>query len=83
MDHEIVHRMFAHGVGSYDADFWCVPSERRTNRTAVRWNMIERMLYRNVPRVLEGQFFYGFLARQFKKRGLHHINLRQQTWQAK
>ncbi len=80
MDHEIVHRLYAHGTGLYDSDFWCSPSERRTDRSAVRWNLPERMLYRNVPRALEGWYFYKYLAGRFEKRGLHHINLRNQDW---
>src|SRR5690606_10985214 len=39
MDHEIVHRLYAHGRGVYDADFWCCPSDRRADRQAVRWNL--------------------------------------------
>ena len=80
MDHEIVHRLYAHGRGVYDADFWCCPSDRRADRQAVRWNLRERWLYRNVPRALEGWFFYRYLARRFSRRGLQHLNLRQQSW---
>ncbi len=82
MDHEIVHRMLRHGDCLYDADFWCVPDERRGDRRSVRWTFLDRWLYRNLPRALQDWFFYSYLAKRFTRRGMLHLNLREQAWQA-
>ena len=82
MDHEIVHRVLRHGVCRYNADFWCVPDERRSDRGKVRWNLFDRWLYRNVPRALQDWFFYSYLAKRFARRNMLHLNLREQAWQA-
>ena len=81
MDHEIVHRMLRHGDCLYDADFWCVPDDRRGDRRRVRWTFLDRWLYRNLPRALQDWFFYSYLAKRFTKRGKLHLNLREQAWQ--
>ncbi len=81
MDHEIVHRMLKHGDCLYDANLWCVPDDRRSDRNAVRWTLLDRWLYRNLPQALQDWFFYSYLVRRFSKRGMMHLNLREQTWQ--
>ena len=80
MDHEVVHRIHAIGETVYDADFWCRPSARRTDRRRVRWNAVERFLYLAVPVARRDWYFYRFLAGRLARRGLGHLRLREQPW---
>jgi len=79
-DHEIVHRVFKHGSAAWRRDHWCVPSPRRKNGDAVRWSLLERLLYHATPFAFKDWYFYDFLAPRLARRGLHCTRLRQRTW---
>ena len=79
-DHELMHRVFRHGVPRYHVDLWCWASARRRNRPATRWNLMERLLYHFTPYHLKDWYFYRFLAPRFERRGMSQLNLRHQTW---
>jgi hypothetical protein len=81
LDHEIMQRLFKHGDSLYHVDLWCVPSERRSDRSAVRWTFLERMLYHVVPYRFKDRFFYEFLGPRFAERGMTHLNLREKCWE--
>lgn len=80
-DHEVMHRIFKIGTAPHHPDLWCRPSTRRAGRAAVRWTLIERLLYHFVPFDLKDWFFYDFLDRRFTRRGLHNVNLREKSWE--
>src|SRR5436853_2810341 len=48
-DHEIIQRMLKLGPVVWHRDHACVPSDRRRNPDAVRWSLIERLLYHATP----------------------------------
>jgi glycosyltransferase involved in cell wall biosynthesis len=79
-DHEFVHRMSKQGKLGYNKNLWNRTSSRRTSRKNVRWNLFERILYRNLPDCLMDWFFYKFLWKRFAKRNLYTKNLREQPW---
>lgn len=79
-DHEIMQRVFKHGRSIYAPDLWCVPSNRRKDRTGVGWTTAEQLLYHLTPFVLKDWFFYHFLARRFAARALDNTKLRQKSW---
>lgn len=79
-DHEIAHQLAKRGRAIYDADLWCMASDRRKDQNATRWTLFERMLYRNVPDRYMDWFFYEYLARRFERRGLTHTKLRRRDW---
>jgi len=81
-DHEIVHRLMKRGRSVYDAELWCRASDRRQDQKSVRWTLLERMLYRNLGDRFADWFFYSFLARRFRKRGMSYTNLRKREWAA-
>ncbi len=80
-DHEIMQRLFKVGRSRYDFDLWCVPSERRNDRSRVDWTYWERRLYGILPFAFKDWYFYTFLARRFDARGLYQVRLREKTWQ--
>ena len=79
-DHEIVHRLLHVGHTRYAVDHWCMPSERRTDRSCVNWTRTERLLYKFTPFWLKNWFFYNFLASRFSRRKLGYLNLREKSW---
>ncbi|MEZ5920306.1 MAG: glycosyltransferase family A protein [Parvularculaceae bacterium] len=79
-DHEIIQRILQIGDSKYDRDFWCQPSNRRSERSGVSWTTIEQVVYHLTPFILKDWFFYQFLANRFERRGLSNISLRAQPW---
>lgn len=80
-DHEIAHRVLASGTIVYARGLYCYPNlERRADPNAVRWTLIERLLYHLTPYVLKDWFFYSFLAPRFQRRGQTSLSLREQSW---
>ncbi len=65
-DHEIIHRLLRIGHTVYSADHWCMPSERRTDRSGVSWTRLERLLYKFTPYPTKDWFFYRFLAARLR-----------------
>ncbi|MDI2091560.1 glycosyltransferase family 2 protein [Commensalibacter oyaizuii] len=83
MDHEIVHRLLKIGKTFYSSKHWCMPSERRTDRTKVQWTKFEKLLYEFTPFFLKDWFFYSFLSKRFKKRKASITQLREHAWETK
>lgn len=83
MDHEIMQRMVKRGRAIYPYDLWCIPSQRRSDRTRVRWTLAERLLYHFSPWAVRDWYFYHFLASRLRRRNLRHINLREKSWLVK
>ncbi|MAW99386.1 MAG: glycosyl transferase family 2 [Sphingomonas sp.] len=81
MDHEIMQRVLKRGRAVYPADFWCIPSPRRTSRRNVRWTLAERLLYHFTPFAAKDWYFYRFLGPRLARRRLTHLNLREKPWQ--
>ncbi|MDR6787550.1 glycosyltransferase involved in cell wall biosynthesis [Sphingomonas sp. BE138] len=81
MDHEIMQRVVKQGRVVYPFDLWCIPSDRRTDRTRVRWTLPERLLYHFTPWFAKDWYFYRFLGPRLNARKLGHLNLREKTWQ--
>lgn len=79
-DHEVIHRVLKQGRTLYDVDQWCQSSDRRADRSGVRWTLGERLLYHFTPFAAKDWFFYRFLARRFEKRQMSDIKLRQREW---
>lgn len=79
-DHELMHRVLEHGVQGWDADLWCISSDRRSDRSGVRWTLQERLLYHVMPFRLKTWFFHDVLAPRFKARGLADTVLRARSW---
>ena len=79
-DHELMQRVLKLGRSAYSADFWCMPSDRRSARAHVRWTLGERLLYHATPFRLKDWFFYRFLSRRFALRGMTTANLRVRDW---
>ena len=80
-DHELIHRILKQGRTLYDVDQWCQPSDRRADRSAVRWTLKERLLYHVTPFAAKDWFFYRFLARRFEARQMSDTKLRQRAWE--
>lgn len=83
LDHEIMYRIFKNGRSLYHPDLWCRPSNRRKDRTRVRWTLPERFLYLMTPHCLQRWFFYHFLKNRFEARGLSQLRLREKPWEKK
>ncbi len=82
-DHELMHRVFRVGGRSrYHPDFWCLPSSRRRSCAHVRWTVFERALYHLTLYRAKDWFFYRFLSRRFRARGMLSANLRRRDWDA-
>lgn len=81
-DHELVHRVSKLGKLKYDFSFWCQPSDRRDDRSAVRWTLFERIMYHATPFSKKDWFFYDFLKPRFEARGLSELKLRARNWEA-
>lgn len=81
MDHEIVHRLLKIGKTYYSSKHWCMPSERRSDRTKVQWNKLEKILYEYSPYFLKDWFFYSFLKKRFEQRKATITQLREHKWE--
>ena len=81
LDHEIMQRVLRHGRAVYHDDLWCRPSDRRADRSDVRWTLAERLLYHATPFGLKDWFFYQFLGPRFARRGLYSTRLRRKSWE--
>lgn len=82
-DHELMHRVLREGRQAWSRELWCVTSDRRASRKAVRWTLGERLAYHLVPFGLKTRFFHGFLASRFRKRDLGDTVLRQRAWEGR
>ena len=80
-DHELLARVLRHGRQAYDRALWCISSDRRTSRDAVRWTLGERLLYHLLPHRDRNAFFHRFLAPRFERRGLRDTKLRERAWE--
>jgi len=81
LDHEVMQRVLKRGDAVYHVDLWCIPSDRRIDRSAVRWTLPERVLYHLTPFRYKDRFFYDFLGPRFAARGMTHLNLRKRCWE--
>ncbi len=81
LDHEIMQRLFKLGGTAYHPDMWCRPSPRRTDRSKVRWNLAERLLYNFTPYSVKDWYFYRFLGPRLKQRGSDNLALREKSWE--
>lgn len=79
-DHELVHRVSKHGRFGHSPDLWVRPSDRRADRSGVRWTLAERILYHATPYAAMDWFFYRFLAPRLAARGMRDTVLRQRKW---
>jgi glycosyltransferase involved in cell wall biosynthesis len=79
-DHELVHRVSRQGRFGRSPALWVQPSDRRVDRSGVRWTLGERILYHATPYAAMDWFFYRFLARRLAGRGMRDIVLRQRGW---
>ena len=79
-DHELMHRVLKRGRQVYHSDFWCTTSDRRADRSNVRWTLAERLVYHLTPRSRQHDFFYRFLANRFDARGQRDTVLRERQW---
>ena len=79
-DHELVHRLTKQGAIRYATDLWVQPSDRRADRSAVRWTLPERILYHITPPAAKDWFFYSFLRSRFIARGQKDTVLRNRNW---
>lgn len=80
-DHELMQRVFKFGEARHAPDFWCITSSRRAPTGAVRWTLVERLLYHATPFAAKDWFFYDFLGPRFAERGMVSANLRQRNWE--
>jgi glycosyltransferase involved in cell wall biosynthesis len=79
-DHELVNRVARQGRFGRAPHLWCQPSDRRADRSGVRWTLGERLLYHATPFAAKDWFFYRFLAPRLAARGLQDTVLRQRRW---
>jgi len=79
-DHEIVHRIMAHGRVIYDPGHVCFPSDRRACRKSVSWTPAERLMYRHMRRSMMDWFFYRFLGPRLAARNGTSMALRTKSW---
>lgn len=81
-DHEIIHRVGAHGAMRYAIDLWCSPSPRERDRDSIRWTLFERLVYSAAAPWAGDWFFYSFLAPRLLRRKLVSSNMRERRFQA-
>ena len=81
-DHELMSRVLRLGRQAYHPDLWCVSSERREDRSKVRWTLTERLLYHLLPMRDKRPFFHKFLKPRFEARGQLDTKLRERAWVA-
>lgn len=82
LDHEVMARLLKLGASRYHRDFWCLHTNRRGDRKAVRWNAWERMLYLYMPPRGLDWFFHRYLAPRLAARRMGQLGLRSQPWKA-
>jgi glycosyltransferase involved in cell wall biosynthesis len=82
LDHEIMHRMLKFGTSRYHPAFWCLHTNRRGSRKAVRWNAWERFVYLYMPPFGLDWYFYRYLGPRLARRKMSQLNLRVQGWNA-
>lgn len=80
-DHELMHRVSKEGRIAYRYGHWVRPSDRRSDRSSVRWTLFERIMYHATPHAAKDWFFYSFLKRRFEARGVRDLNLRKRDWE--
>jgi len=80
-DHEIVNRVLKQGAQAYHPDLWCTSSDRRKNRSGVRWTLFERLVYHLHPAPNRDWFFERFLKPRFLARGQLDTKLRERAWE--
>jgi glycosyltransferase involved in cell wall biosynthesis len=80
-DHELMQRVLKEGRQRTHEALWCVSSDRRKSRRAVRWTLPERIAYHLMPFDMKDRFFHGYLARRFEARGLQDTVLRRRAWE--
>lgn len=80
LDHEIMHRLHTRGKSVYHPDLWVLHTDRRKDRSRVRWSLLDRMLYRYTPHSLGDWFFYSWLKKRHEKRKMSQLLLREQQW---
>lgn len=81
-DHELMHRVLQQGSQAWHPDLWCISSERRRDRTNVRWTLAERLAYHVTPFSRKTAFFRDFLAPRFAARRQQDSCLRHRDWSA-
>lgn len=80
-DHELMARVLRLGRQAYHHDLWCISSERRASRAAVRWTLLERLAYHLAPGRDRLRFFHDWLRPRFEARGLRDTKLRERSWE--
>lgn len=81
-DHELVHRVSKQGRFGRTPGHWVRPSDRRSDRSTVRWTLFERVLYHATPYAAMDWFFYRFFGPRLAARGMKDTVLRQRQWEA-
>ena len=79
-DHELVNRVAKQGRFGRAPNLWCLPSDRRADRSGVRWTLFERILYHATPFAAKDWFFYRFFGPRLAARGMKDTVLRQRQW---
>lgn len=79
-DHELANRLWKQGRIAMHPSLWVRPSDRRTDRSNVRWTLFERILYHATPPFLKDWFWYRFMRPRFDARGQKDTVLRQRAW---
>lgn len=80
-DQELMARVLGFGRQAYAFDHWCISSDRRRDRKAVRWTLWERLVYHFHPSPSRDWFFRDWLAPRLAKRGQWDIKLRERPWE--
>ncbi|MDT7934465.1 MAG: glycosyltransferase family 2 protein [Sphingomonadaceae bacterium] len=81
-DHELVNRVLKHGRQVYHPQLWCRSSDRRKDRSNVRWTLWERLVYHLHPSRSRDWFFNDYLKPRFVARGQLDTKLRERAWEA-
>jgi hypothetical protein len=79
-DHELMSRVMLLGRAASAVGHYCAPSNRRTDRSAVRWTLAERLRYHLTPASRQRAFFTDWLAPRFAARGRTDTVLRERPW---
>lgn len=79
-DHELVNRVLRLGRTVYSYDLWCMPSDRREDRSGVRWDLWERIVYHITPFAMKEWYFHSFLGPRLQRRRQDEAVLRNRSW---
>lgn len=79
-DHELVNRVLRLGRTIYSYHLWCMPSDRREDRSAVRWDLWERIVYHVTPFAMKEWYFHRFLGPRLRRRRQDEAVLRNRSW---